>query len=72
MNYSFNKEVIIPSRKIELEGKLTIPINAKGIVIFAHGSGSSRMSPAKSNSGPLFTGKWVWNLTIGSPDKGGR
>lgn len=45
MDYSFNKEVIIPARKIELEGKLTIPINAKGIVIFAHGSGSSRMSP---------------------------
>ena len=30
---------------IILEGSLTIPNNAKGIVIFAHGSGSSRHSP---------------------------
>src|SRR5919199_5913562 len=29
---------------IILEGSLTIPTNAKGIVIFAHGSGSSRHS----------------------------
>ncbi len=28
-----------------LEGMLTIPKDAKGIVIFAHGSGSSRLSP---------------------------
>jgi putative phosphoribosyl transferase len=45
MDYSFNKEVVIPARTTELEGKLTIPTNAKGVVIFAHGSGSSRMSP---------------------------
>jgi len=30
---------------ITLEGNLTIPENAKGIVLFAHGSGSSRHSP---------------------------
>ena len=28
-----------------LEGNLTIPKGAKGIIVFAHGSGSSRMSP---------------------------
>lgn len=31
--------------KIKLEGELVIPENAKGIVLFAHGSGSSRFSP---------------------------
>lgn len=28
-----------------IEGNLTLPTNAKGVVIFAHGSGSSRHSP---------------------------
>jgi len=40
------KETIqIPIREIELEGELIIPSDAKGIVLFAHGSGSSRFSP---------------------------
>lgn len=39
------KEVEIKTGKITLKGNLNIPKNAKGIVIFAHGSGSSRFSP---------------------------
>jgi putative phosphoribosyl transferase len=40
------EEVVrIPIGKIELEGELKIPVGAKGIVLFAHGSGSSRFSP---------------------------
>jgi dienelactone hydrolase len=31
--------------KVVVEGNLTIPSNTKGIVLFAHGSGSSRFSP---------------------------
>ena len=38
-------EVRIPIDSIALEGNLIIPEEAKGIVIFAHGSGSSRHSP---------------------------
>ncbi len=30
---------------VTLEGNLTAPVNAQGIVLFAHGSGSSRHSP---------------------------
>ena len=37
--------VQIPVNKVTLNGNLTIPPNAKGIVLFAHGSGSSRFSP---------------------------
>src|SRR5262245_60214676 len=37
--------VQIPSGSIALEGDLTIPERARGIVLFAHGSGSSRRSP---------------------------
>ena len=44
MDYRVNKEVIITFDKIILEGELAIPKNANAIVIFAHGSGSSRFS----------------------------
>ena len=33
------------SGKVRLEGMLELPENAQGIVLFAHGSGSSRLSP---------------------------
>ena len=40
------KQVIeIPSGKIRLEGDLRLPKGATGVVLFAHGSGSSRHSP---------------------------
>lgn len=37
--------VNIPTGQAILEGNLVIPKGAKGLVIFAHGSGSSRLSP---------------------------
>jgi putative phosphoribosyl transferase len=37
--------VQIPANEINLEGALVIPSGARGIVLFAHGSGSSRHSP---------------------------
>jgi len=46
-----NSSISIPvsesstSKSIILQGNLTIPKDAKGIVLFAHGSGSSRHSP---------------------------
>jgi dienelactone hydrolase len=39
------KLVKIPANGVTLEGTLVIPEHAKGIVLFAHGSGSSRFSP---------------------------
>jgi pimeloyl-ACP methyl ester carboxylesterase len=38
-------KVTIPAGQGVIEGDLRLPENAKGIVIFAHGSGSSRHSP---------------------------
>lgn len=38
-------ELDIPIGSITLKGILTIPPDAKGIVLFVHGSGSSRLSP---------------------------
>ena len=37
--------VRIPANGINLEGALVIPSGARGLVLFAHGSGSSRHSP---------------------------
>ena len=39
-----NSEIRIPINSITLEGNLIIPEGTKGIVVFAHGSGSSRYS----------------------------
>jgi putative phosphoribosyl transferase len=45
-NYQMTKkEIKIPIGNIELEGGLTIPTESNSIVIFSHGSGSSRFSP---------------------------
>jgi putative phosphoribosyl transferase len=44
-NPKIAREVHLPSDDVELEGELIVPENARGIVIFAHGSGSSRHSP---------------------------
>src|SRR4051812_40505487 len=37
--------VTVPAGGAMLEGNLSVPANAKGVVLFAHGSGSSRHSP---------------------------
>jgi len=39
------RDVVIPDGGVELEGRLVVPAAASGIVLFAHGSGSSRHSP---------------------------
>ena len=40
-----DKEVVIPAEGRQLAGHLTIPSGARGLVVFAHGSGSGRHSP---------------------------
>jgi putative phosphoribosyl transferase len=40
-----DKEVVIPAESRQLAGHLTIPPGARGLVVFAHGSGSGRHSP---------------------------
>ncbi len=40
-----NRQVQIRSEDNYISGNLFVPENAKGIIIFAHGSGSSRFSP---------------------------
>ena len=41
----FQALVAIPVNGVKLEGMLVVPERAKGVVLFVHGSGSSRLSP---------------------------
>ena len=40
-----DRQVKVPSGPVVLEGTLSLPDGARGLVLFAHGSGSSRFSP---------------------------
>ena len=44
MDLRFHKEVSIPVGKVNVQGELIILLKAKAIIIFSHGSGSSRFS----------------------------
>lgn len=44
LTQEINEEVVIPAGGVSLIGNLTIPANATAIVVFSHGSGSSRHS----------------------------
>lgn len=39
------RPVVIPAGNVRLAGDLNLPSGARGLVLFAHGSGSSRLSP---------------------------
>lgn len=45
MQFDVIKEVEIPVGSITVPGDLVIPTGASGMVVFSHGSGSSRLSP---------------------------
>ncbi|CAL9351821.1 dienelactone hydrolase family protein [Streptomyces sp. enrichment culture] len=40
-----SESVTVPSGEAGLAGDLVVPAGARGVVVFAHGSGSSRLSP---------------------------
>ena len=44
MNAQFQQEVSIPVGNVKVHGELIVPPKAKAIIIFSHGSGSSRFS----------------------------
>lgn len=46
--------VRIPAGRVFLEGELVVPDRASGLVIFAHGAGSSRLSPRNIHVAGLF------------------
>ncbi|WP_346106215.1 phosphoribosyltransferase family protein [Nonomuraea maheshkhaliensis] len=47
-------EVLVDAGRVQLSGRLTIPEKAEGVVVFVHGSGSSRHSPRNRHVASLL------------------
>ena len=63
MQTEANKEILvhIPVDGVTLEGALAVPANATGLVLFVHGSGSSRFSPRNN-----FVARELRNAGLGT------
>ena len=55
-------EARIPTGDVMLDGNLTLPAEANGIVIFAHGSGSGRFSPRNNFVAGVLNGAGLGTL----------
>jgi putative phosphoribosyl transferase len=54
----------IPVNKASIEGNINVPAGAKGVVLFAHGSGSSRFSPRNQYVANVFNKAGLATLLI--------
>src|SRR3954452_20844961 len=57
--------VQVESAGVTLEGNLTIPQNAPGVVVFAHGSGRGRHSPRNRSVAPVLNEARLGPLLLG-------
>jgi dienelactone hydrolase len=55
-------ELTIPAGEVELAGTLSMPDRALGLVVFAHGSGSSRFSPRNRSVARVLEGHGLATL----------
>jgi dienelactone hydrolase len=58
------KPLSIPVDGVTLEGSLAVPDQAVGLVIFAHGAGSGRLSPRNSYVARLLRGERLGTLLL--------
>jgi putative phosphoribosyl transferase len=59
-----SREVLIELGPAKLEGELSVPENASGLVLFAHGSGSSRHSPRNQSVARVILEAGVGTLLL--------
>ena len=59
-----NEEVVIPAGSVRLYGILGLPPHAKGVVVFAHGSGSGRFSPRNNFVAKILQNAGVATLLV--------
>mgnify|MGYP003556554769 FL=1 len=64
MNTHIEQLVRIPVDDVHIEGMLEMPTNAQGIVLFAHGSGSSRHSPRNNYVARVLREKGIGTLLL--------
>ena len=58
------RTVKVPAGSVMLEGNLSLPRDARGIVLFAHGSGSSRHSPRNRYVAQLLNDEKLATLLV--------
>jgi dienelactone hydrolase len=58
------RSVVVPVGRVELEGDLKVPPQTTGVVVFAHGSGSSRLSPRNRFVASVLEGAGLATLLI--------
>ena len=56
--------VHVPAGEVSLDGDLDLPDGARGIVLFAHGSGSSRLSPRNRHVARLLNEAGLATLLV--------
>lgn len=59
-----SEEVRIPAGELDLEGTLDLPAGCTGVVVFAHGSGSSRFSPRNRFVARELSGRGIGTLLL--------
>ena len=64
MNPACNQLVSLPVEHVHVEGMLELPANAQGLVLFAHGSGSSRHSPRNNFVARTLRDKGIGTLLL--------
>ena len=64
--------VQIKAGRALIDGDLTIPVKAAGLVVFSHGSGSSRFSRRNRSVAQVLQGWWLCNPAARSADASGR
>jgi len=64
MATALEKLVRIPADHAHIEGMLVLPENAQGLVLFAHGSGSSRHSPRNNDVAQVLRAAGIGTLLM--------
>ncbi len=64
MNEAVEREVRLGTGQVELDGDLVVPAGATGVVLFAHGSGSSRHSPRNRRVAAALRGAGLATLLL--------
>jgi dienelactone hydrolase len=64
MNPSLEQLIRIPVDDVHMEGMLSLPAKARGIVLFAHGSGSSRHSPRNNFVAQVLRDQGIGTLLL--------
>lgn len=59
-----SRNVDVPAGAVVLEGTLAVPAGASGLIVFAHGSGSSRFSPRNRSVAHALNGAGFATLLV--------